>query len=87
MKLTVEAGGLTLTNPTILAAGILGTTGASLKRVASMGAGALVTKSIGVEPKLGHPNPSMIKLEYGYVNAMGLPNPSYDELFARARDR
>ncbi|BAI61625.1 dihydroorotate dehydrogenase [Methanocella paludicola SANAE] len=79
MKLTVEAGGLTLTNPTILAAGILGTTGASLKRVASMGAGAVVTKSIGAEPKYGHPNPSMIRLECGYINAMGLPNPSYKE--------
>ncbi len=66
-------------NPTILAAGILGTTGASLKRVASMGAGAVVTKSIGVEPKYGHPNPSLVKLECGYINAMGLPNPSYKE--------
>ena len=79
MKLTVEAGGLTLANPTILAAGILGTTGASLKRVASMGAGAVVTKSIGAEPKYGHPNPSLVKLESGYINAMGLPNPSYKE--------
>ncbi len=79
MKLTVEAGGLTLANPTILAAGILGTTGASLKRVASMGAGAVVTKSIGVEPKCGHHNPSLVKLECGYINAMGLPNPSYKE--------
>jgi dihydroorotate dehydrogenase (NAD+) catalytic subunit len=79
MNLTVEAGGLTLANPTILAAGILGTTGASLKRVASMGAGAVVTKSIGVEPKSGHPNPSLIRLECGYVNALGLPNPSYKE--------
>lgn len=79
MKLTIEAGGLTLPNPTILAAGILGTTGASLKRVASMGAGAVVTKSIGIEPKYGHPNPSLVKLECGYLNAMGLPNPSYKE--------
>jgi dihydroorotate dehydrogenase (NAD+) catalytic subunit len=44
-----------------------------------MGAGAVVTKSIGVEPKYGHPGPSMIKLECGYINAMGLPNPSYKE--------
>lgn len=77
MKLTCEAGGLKLSNPTILAAGVLGTTGASLKRVAKMGAGAVVTKSIGTEPKYGHPNPSMVRLECGYINAMGLPNPSY----------
>ena len=79
MRLSVEAGGLTLAKPTILAAGILGTTGASLKRVASMGAGAVVTKSIGAEPKYGHASPSLVKLESGYINAMGLPNPSYKE--------
>jgi dihydroorotate dehydrogenase (NAD+) catalytic subunit len=79
MKLTTEVGSLKLSNPTILAAGIMGTTGSSLKRVAKMGAGAVVTKSIGTEPKYGHPNPSLVRLEYGYVNAMGLPNPSYKE--------
>ncbi|HJH31656.1 MAG TPA: dihydroorotate dehydrogenase [Methanosarcinaceae archaeon] len=70
--------GLKLKNPTILAAGIMGTTGASLVRMANEGAGAVVTKSIGAEPKEGHPNPSMIQLECGFLNAMGLPNPSYD---------
>ncbi|MDD3042698.1 MAG: dihydroorotate dehydrogenase [Methanosarcinaceae archaeon] len=72
--------GLELKNPTILAAGVLGTTGASLRRVAlEGGAGAVVSKSIGPEPKKGHPNPSMIKLDCGFLNAMGLPNPSYSE--------
>lgn len=70
--------GLKLKNPTILAAGVLGTTGASLCRVASEGgAGAVVTKSIGSTPKTGHSNPSMVKLDCGFLNAMGLPNPSH----------
>ena len=70
--------GLELKNPTILAAGILGTTGASLCRAAREGgAGAVVTKSIGPMPKTGHPNPSMVRLDCGFLNAMGLPNPSY----------
>jgi dihydroorotate dehydrogenase (NAD+) catalytic subunit len=70
--------GLELKNPTILAAGILGTTGASLCRVAREGGtGAVVTKSIGPVPKTGHSNPSMVKLNCGFLNAMGLPNPSY----------
>src|SRR5574344_1500126 len=74
--------GLKLKNPTILAAGILGTTGASLCRVAHEGgAGAVVTKSIGPMPKTGHPNPSMDKLDCGCLNAMGLPNPSYPSFF------
>src|SRR5512146_884062 len=79
MKVECEAGGLKLANPTILAAGIMGTTGASLKRIAGMGAGAVVTKSIGAGPKYGHPNPSMLALDCGFINAMGLPNPSYSE--------
>lgn len=70
--------GLHLKNPTILAAGIMGTTGASLIRMALEGAGAVVTKSIGPQPKEGHSNPSMVKLDCGYLNAMGLPNPSYE---------
>ena len=69
--------GLTLKNPTVLAAGILGTTGASLLRVARGGAGAVVTKSIGCAPNAGHPNPSMVETECGFLNAMGLPNPGY----------
>ena len=77
--LSVELTGLALENPTILAAGILGTTGSSLKRMAKSGAGAVVTKSIGIESKVGHPNPTMFKLECGFLNAMGLPNPSYKE--------
>ncbi len=69
--------GLTLKNPFILAAGIMGTTGGSLKRIAENGAGAVVTKSIGLEPKGGHANPTMVEVDCGFLNAMGLPNPSY----------
>lgn len=75
----IEITRLKLRNPTILAAGIMGTTGASLARIAWEGAGAMVTKSIGPEPKAGHSNPSMISLGYGFLNAMGLPNPSYPD--------
>lgn len=75
----IEITGLKLKNPTMLAAGVMGTTGASLLRMANAGAGAVVTKSIGPEPKTGHSNPSMINLGYGFINAMGLPNPSYPD--------
>ncbi|WP_340818979.1 dihydroorotate dehydrogenase [Methanolobus sp. WCC4] len=87
----IDITGIEFKNPTILAAGIMGTTGASLVRVAKEGAGAVVTKSIGPEPKEGHKNPSMIDLGgYGFLNAMGLPNPSYpdfrDELAIAKKD-
>lgn len=75
--LSLKLTGIPLKNPLMLAAGIMGTTGGSLKRIAQAGAGALVTKSIGLEPKSGHSNPSMVEVDCGYLNAMGLPNPSY----------
>ncbi len=75
--LSLTLTGLKLKNPLMLAAGIMGTTGGSLKRIADNGAGAVVTKSIGIEPKTGHVNPSMVEVDCGYLNAMGLPNPSY----------
>ncbi|MFA5002460.1 MAG: dihydroorotate dehydrogenase, partial [Methanolinea sp.] len=40
----VEIGGVALDNHLVLAAGILGTTGASLSRILSAGAGGVVTK-------------------------------------------
>jgi dihydroorotate dehydrogenase (NAD+) catalytic subunit len=75
---SVTVGGVTLENHLLLAAGILGTTGASLVRVLTSGAGGVVTKSIGPEPKDGHAGPCLVVLEDGLLNAMGLPNPSKD---------
>jgi dihydroorotate dehydrogenase (NAD+) catalytic subunit len=72
----VRVGGVALKNHLILAAGILGTTGASLARILGEGAGGVVTKSIGPAPQDGHPGPCLVVLEDGVLNAMGLPNPS-----------
>ncbi|VVB91417.1 Dihydroorotate dehydrogenase [uncultured archaeon] len=77
--LSLTLTGLNLKNPLMLAAGIMGTTGDSLKRIALAGAGAVVTKSIGTESRGGHSNPSMVEVDCGYLNAMGLPNPSYKD--------
>jgi dihydroorotate dehydrogenase (NAD+) catalytic subunit len=73
---TVTVGGVALDNHLLLAAGILGTTGSSLSRMLSLGAGGVVTKSIGPYPKDGHAGPCLVVLEDGLLNAMGLPNPS-----------
>lgn len=80
MKPSLETtlAGVKLRNPTILAAGVLGTTGKSLKRVAKEGAGAVTTKSLGIRPKEGHSNPTIMEMEGGLINAMGLPNPGVD---------
>ena len=47
----------------------------SMERVFNSGAGAIVTKSIGLKPRNGYPNPTVVELECGILNAMGLPNP------------
>ncbi len=74
-RLTTEIAGLKLANPTMLAAGILGLTGKSLLSVIEAGAGAVVTKSLGLEPRQGYPNPTVVQVDCGLLNAMGLPNP------------
>jgi len=75
-RLVTEIAGLRLRNPTMLAAGILGLSGPSLRRAAEAGAGAVVTKSVGLKPRVGYPNPTVVQVSCGLLNAMGLPNPS-----------
>jgi len=78
-SLSVEIAGLKLANPTMLAAGILGMSASTLRRVAEAGAGAVVTKSVGLHPRRGHPNPTLVQTPCGLLNAMGLPNPGIKE--------
>lgn len=78
LKNSVTVGGIDLRNHLILAAGVLGTTGASLNRVLESGAGGVVTKSIGPYPKEGHKGPCVQVFDGAVLNAMGLPNPSGD---------
>lgn len=79
VDLSVEIASIKMRNPLILASGILGTTGALLKRIAYSGAGAVTTKSVSKKPRVGFQNPTVIKLEYGIVNAIGLSNPGIEE--------
>jgi dihydroorotate dehydrogenase (NAD+) catalytic subunit len=76
--LSISFAGLKLQNPTILASGIMGYSAESLNRVAKGGAGAVVTKSVGIEPRFGYSNPTVVQAEGALINAMGLPNPGID---------
>ena len=49
--------------------------GSSLKRAAEAGAGAVITKSLGLKPRIGYSNPTLVQVDCGLLNAMGLPNP------------
>ncbi|MGV8110228.1 dihydroorotate dehydrogenase [Methanospirillum sp.] len=75
---SVHLAGVPARNHLVLAAGVLGTCASSLSRVLHQGAGAVVTKSIGPEPRYGHAGPCVVVLDDGVMNAMGLPNPSRD---------
>jgi len=79
INLRTQIGTLKLDRPGMVASGIMDETGSSMARMFGLGAGAVVTKSIGSEKKEGHRNPTFIELPHGYVNAMGLPNPGINE--------
>ncbi|MHA1556069.1 MAG: dihydroorotate dehydrogenase [Candidatus Heimdallarchaeota archaeon] len=71
-----------MNNPFMLASGVLGVTASVMTRIAEMGCGAIVTKSIGPEPKSGYVNPTVVELGNGsLLNAMGLPNPGCDVFY------
>lgn len=79
MDLAIDLAGIKLQNPTMLSSGILGISSSLLKRVYDAGAGCVVSKSIGPEPRLGYSNPCIVEVTGGYINAMGLPNPGIYE--------
>jgi dihydroorotate dehydrogenase subfamily 1 len=72
--LATEVCGINFPNPVANAAGF-GFSGKLLHRYAVAGAGAVVTKSVGLYEQEGYPNPTFIEIaSHSYVNAMGLPN-------------
>ena len=84
--LSVDICGLKLKNPTMLASGVFDETGKSMLVIAKAGAGAIVTKSIGKDPRIGHQNPTIVEVQSGLLNAMGLPNPGIDAYASEIRE-
>jgi dihydroorotate dehydrogenase (NAD+) catalytic subunit len=78
-RLRVKLAGLSLANPTMLASGILGYSAETLKGIVEGGASAVVTKSVGLKPRSGYANPTVVQVACGLINAMGLPNSGIDE--------
>jgi dihydroorotate dehydrogenase (NAD+) catalytic subunit len=76
--LTAELGGLTLPNPVLTASGCAAA-GRELHQffdVAELG--AVVTKSIMLEPRSGRPTPRMAETPSGMLNSIGLQGPGID---------
>lgn len=78
MNLPVQLCSVTLANPLVLASGVLGTRAELLVRVARLGAGAVTSKSCSLEPRAGHPNPTVLDWGAGLINAVGLSNPGVE---------
>jgi dihydroorotate dehydrogenase (NAD+) catalytic subunit len=70
----------------MLASGILGYSAETLKSIVEDGAGAVVTKSVGIKPREGYANPTIVQTSCGLINAMGLPNPGIDEFVKEIRE-
>jgi len=78
-RLATNVVGLKLSSPTMLAAGVLGLSGAFLNEIARTEVGAVVTKSIGLNPRSGYHNPTIVQVDCGLLNAIGLSNPGIHE--------
>jgi dihydroorotate dehydrogenase (NAD+) catalytic subunit len=79
VDLSTRICGKKFKNPFVLASGLLGNDEKILKRVADLQAGAVVSKSCGLKPKVGNENPTVLAWEHGLINAVGLTNPGYAE--------
>ena len=85
VDLSTEICGVHLPNPTILASGVLGLSAEVLARVARAGAGAVVTKSCSLRPRVGHASPIVVDYGPGLINAVGLANPGVEAMAEEIR--
>ncbi|MBW3659553.1 MAG: dihydroorotate dehydrogenase, partial [Actinobacteria bacterium] len=78
VDLRVELGGLRLANPITTASGCFAS-GSEIDRFFDVSElGAIVAKSITLEPREGLPTPRMAETPSGMLNAIGLQNPGVD---------
>lgn len=72
MNLSVNFCGVEFPNPTVLASGYLGVTGSSLANCCTNGCGGVTGKTLFMEERAGHPNPTVLTYPGGMINAIGL---------------
>jgi len=85
--LSVRLGPIALRNPVMSASGTFGY-GAELERFFDPGTlGAIVGKSITLEPRAGNAPPRMIETAAGMINSIGLQNPGIDRFLAELLPR
>lgn len=80
MNTEINLGKLKLKNPVILASGTFDRSITKHIDVAKLG--AITTKTITLQPKIGNPLPHIIKTEHGWLNSVGLKNPGIQKYLA-----
>lgn len=77
--LSIEIAGMHFRNPLLLASGFLGISQEIFNRLYRSGLGAVVSKSISVDPMEGYKGPTIVSInQNSYLNAIGLSNPGAD---------
>lgn len=77
--LSIEIAGMHFRNPLLLASGFLGISQEIFNRLYRSGLGAVVSKSISVDPMEGYKGPTIVSInQKSYLNAIGLSNPGAD---------
>jgi dihydroorotate dehydrogenase (NAD+) catalytic subunit len=83
IDLRVDLGGVRLANPIVPASGCFAS-GREIDRFFDLDRlGAVVIKSLTVEPRAGLPTPRMVETPSGMLNAIGLQNAGVDEWLAK----
>ena len=62
----------------MLASGILGHSAEVFERIYNAGASAVIGKSVSLQPREAYKPPTVVQVEVGYINAIGLGNPGAD---------
>ena len=82
VRLTTRIGGLTLANPVMPASGTFGPELAEVMDLNRLG--ALVTKSVTPEARLGNALPRLAETENGLLNSIGIPGKGLAHFTAKA---
>lgn len=77
--LSVKIGGVKFSNPVLVASGTFGYGEEYQSLIDLNKLGGIVTKSITLEPREGHPPPRTFETPCGMLNAIGLANVGVDE--------
>jgi dihydroorotate dehydrogenase (NAD+) catalytic subunit len=87
VQMQVKLGPATLRNPVVLAAGTSGVMGEIEDALNLSTIGAITTKSITKEPRIGNEPVRMVTLQSGMMNAIGLANEGIDSFIENHAQR